>query len=104
MHRRFAEHTDTGQPAVRRRIKQQAYNEDGERQRNGERTLRRFLLRKDFRQPLMALLSPRTPLPNLWLTGQNLALHGVHGVTMTALQTCAELLGKEWIWNNVLNK
>ena len=61
-------------------------------------------LRKDFRQPLMALLSPRTPLPNLWLTGQNLALHGVHGVTMTALQTCAELLGKEWIWNNVLNK
>lgn len=61
-------------------------------------------LRKDFRDPLMALLSPRTPLPNLWLTGQSLVLHGVYGVTLTALHTCAELLGKEWIWNNVLSK
>ena len=59
-------------------------------------------LRKDFREPLSVLLSPRTPLPNLWLTGQSVALHGVHGVTLTALRTCAELLGKEWIWNQIL--
>jgi len=45
-------------------------------------------LRKDSRQPLMTILSPRTPIPNLLLTGQNLMLHGLEGVTMTALQTC----------------
>ena len=44
-------------------------------------------LRKDFHEPLTVLLSPRTPIPNLWLTGQSLMLHGLHGVTMTALRT-----------------
>lgn len=58
-------------------------------------------LRKDFRNPMITLLSPRTPIPNLLLTGQNLMLHGLHGVTMTALFTCAEVLGKEPIWNIV---
>ena len=47
-----------------------------------------FGLRKDSRQPLLTILSPRTPIPNLLLTGQNLMLHGLEGVTMTALQTC----------------
>lgn len=60
-------------------------------------------LRKDFRNPVITLLSPRTPIPNLLLTGQNLMLHGLHGVTMTALFTCAEVLGKEPIWNIVKN-
>ena len=45
-------------------------------------------LRKDSRQPLLTILSPRTPIANLLLTGQNLMLHGLEGVTMTALQTC----------------
>ena len=60
-------------------------------------------LRKDFRNPMITLLPPRTPIPNLLLTGQNLMLHGLHGVTMTALFTCAEVLGKEPIWNIVKN-
>ena len=60
-------------------------------------------LRKDFRNPMITLLSPRTPISNLLLTGQNLLLHGLHGVTMTALFTCAEVLGKEPIWNIVKN-
>ncbi len=60
-------------------------------------------LRKDFNTPLTTFISPRTPIPNLLLTGQNLMLHGVHGVTMTALFTCAEVLGKEQIWNIVKN-
>ena len=50
-----------------------------------------FGLRKDSRQPLLTILSPRTPIPNLLLTGQNLMLHGLEGVTMTALQTCAKV-------------
>ncbi len=61
-------------------------------------------VRKDFRNPLMTMLSPRTPIPNLVQTGQNLMLHGVHGVTMTAFYTCAEVLGREAIWEIVGNK
>mgnify|MGYP000645597849 FL=1 len=60
-------------------------------------------LRKDFRNPMITLLSPRTPISNLLLTGQNLMLHGLHGVTMTALFTCAEVLGTEPRWNIVKN-
>lgn len=58
-------------------------------------------IRKDYRNPMMTVLSPRTPLPNLLLTGQNLVLHGIHGVTMTAMYTCAEILGKEYMWNQL---
>ena len=60
-------------------------------------------LRKDFRNPLMTMLSPRTPIPNLLLTGQNLMLHGLQGVTMTAFLTCAEVLGREYVWNRLKN-
>ena len=60
-------------------------------------------LRKDYREPVITLLSSRTPVPNLFLPGQNLMLHGLHGVTMTTLFTCAEILGKERIWNIVKN-
>jgi all-trans-retinol 13,14-reductase len=58
-------------------------------------------VRKDFRAPLATMLSPRTPIPNLLLTGQSLMLHGVQGVTMTAFHTCAEVVGKEAIWHIV---
>lgn len=61
-----------------------------------------FGVRKDFNDPLGTVLSVRTPIPNLLLTGQNLMLHGLHGVTMTALFTCAEILGKDYIWE-ILN-
>ena len=54
-------------------------------------------VRKDCRNILMTTLSPRTSIPNMLLTGQSLMLHGVEGVTMTALQTCGELLGKDYI-------
>lgn len=56
-------------------------------------------IRKDYQNPMMTILSPRTPIPNLLLTGQNLMMHGIQGVTATSLFTCAEILGKEKIWN-----
>ena len=52
-----------------------------------------FGIRKDFRCPERTLVSPRTPVPGLLLTGQNLNLHGVLGVSVTALHTCAQILG-----------
>lgn len=55
-------------------------------------------IRKDIHYPLTTLLSTRTPVPNLFMTGQNLMLHGVQGVTVTALFTCINILDKETIW------
>ena len=46
-----------------------------------------FGVRKDCRHPLLTMLSPKTPVPNLFLTGQSLVLHGLEGVTMTAFKT-----------------
>jgi all-trans-retinol 13,14-reductase len=46
-----------------------------------------FGIRKDCHSPLMTMLSPKTPVPNLFLTGQSLVLHGLEGVTRTAFST-----------------
>lgn len=54
-------------------------------------------IRKDYHQPLMTILSPRTSIPNLLLTGQSLVVHGLQGVTQTAFNTCSEILGKDYI-------
>ena len=48
---------------------------------------------KDCRNPLATVLSPRTPLENLFLTGQSLNLHGILGVTMTSVLTCSAMPG-----------
>ncbi|MDR1745664.1 MAG: NAD(P)/FAD-dependent oxidoreductase [Tannerella sp.] len=52
-------------------------------------------IRKDCERPEYTVLTPRTPVPNLLLTGQNLNLHGVLGVSVTSFLTCAEILGRE---------
>ena len=46
---------------------------------------------------MTTMLTPRTPVPNLLLTGQNLNLHGILGVSMTAFLTCSEILGHKII-------
>ncbi|MCF0190150.1 MAG: NAD(P)/FAD-dependent oxidoreductase [Marinilabiliaceae bacterium] len=52
-------------------------------------------IQKDFNNLMFTLLTPRTPVDNLYLTGQSLNLHGILGTSMTSLFTCAELLGPE---------
>lgn len=54
-------------------------------------------IKKDFSKLMFTMLTPRTPLPNLLLTGQNLNLHGILGVSMTSFFTCAEILGMDKI-------
>lgn len=49
-------------------------------------------IRKDYAHALLTVLSPATALPNLFMTGQNLNLHGVLGTSMTALMT-ARMIG-----------
>lgn len=52
---------------------------------------------KDFREPMKTFISPRTKIPNLFLTGQNLNLHGVMGVTVSSVLTCSEILGIDYL-------
>ncbi len=54
-------------------------------------------VRKDCRNLVLTMLSPHTPIPNLLLTGQNLMLPGLEGVAMTALLTCGDILGNDYI-------
>ena len=58
---------------------------------------------KDYRNPLKTFISPRTKLPNLYLTGQNLNLHGILGTTMSGLVTCTAFLGNEDIIEKIRN-
>lgn len=53
-----------------------------------------FGVRKDFSELAYTILPPRTPIPNLWLTGQNLSVHGIMGVSMTSLMTLSAILGQ----------
>ena len=50
---------------------------------------------RDYREPLKTFIPARTKIPNLFLTGQNLNIHGVLGVSVSSLITCGELLGIE---------
>ena len=52
-------------------------------------------IRKDCRSIMLTMISVKTPVPNLLLTGQNLMLHGLEGVAMTALQTVDAVLKKQ---------
>ncbi|MBR1633273.1 MAG: NAD(P)/FAD-dependent oxidoreductase [Bacteroidales bacterium] len=54
-----------------------------------------FGIRKDWRDSLGTLISPRTHMEGLYLTGQNLNLHGILGVSMTALLSCRQIPGIE---------
>ncbi len=47
---------------------------------------------KDHNNSFNTFIAPRTRVPNLFLTGQNLNLHGILGVTISALITCGELI------------
>lgn len=48
---------------------------------------------KDYKDPIRTYISPLTKLPNLFLTGQNIKLHGILGVTISSIVCCSTLLG-----------
>ncbi|MEO6548363.1 MAG: NAD(P)/FAD-dependent oxidoreductase [Ferruginibacter sp.] len=58
---------------------------------------------KDYKEPVKTLISPRTKLPNLYFTGQNLNLHGILGAAMSGLVTCINLMGNESIVEKIKN-
>ncbi|HQE59907.1 MAG TPA: all-trans-retinol 13,14-reductase, partial [Spirochaetota bacterium] len=55
---------------------------------------------KDCNDPLASYIPAKTKVPNLYMTGQNISIHGVLGVTICSLLTCGEILG----FNNIIRK
>ena len=54
-------------------------------------------LQKDIRSMAESVIATRTKIPNLYLTGQNVNLHGVLGVSITAVMTAGDLVGLEYL-------
>lgn len=52
---------------------------------------------QDSASPASSLFSPRTKVPGLFLSGQNLNLHGILGVSISSAVTAASILGAEWM-------
>lgn len=59
-------------------------------------------IRKDYNDTMFTLLSPNTPVSNLLLTGQNLNLHGILGVSMTSFFTCAKIVDMESLTKDLI--
>jgi phytoene dehydrogenase-like protein len=57
---------------------------------------------KDYNDPMKTMISAKTKVPNLLLTGQNLNLHGVLGVTESALVTCSAVMGMDYLIGKIL--
>ena len=47
---------------------------------------------RDCNHPIESYISPRTKIPNLYLTGQSINLHGITGVLSGALLTCGHFV------------
>ncbi len=58
---------------------------------------------RDKNFPTQTLVSQRTKIPNLFMTGQNINSHGILGVTIGAALTCAEFLGLNKIIQEIEN-
>lgn len=56
---------------------------------------------KDANFPLKNYLSTRTKVKNLFLTGQSISMHGILGVTISAVLTCTELIGKQYLVDKI---
>jgi all-trans-retinol 13,14-reductase len=58
---------------------------------------------KDYRDPFKTLIPPKTKIPNLYLTGQNLNLHGILGSALSGLLTCSAVLGTDAFLEKIKN-
>ena len=56
---------------------------------------------KDADFPLKNYLPPRTKIKNLLLTGQSISMHGILGVTIGAILTCSELIGRKYLVDKI---
>ncbi len=58
---------------------------------------------KDVSSPLRSFISSRTKVPNLFITGQCTNMHGILGVTISAVLTCVDILQDETILDKIFH-
>ncbi len=58
---------------------------------------------KDTTEPLGATIFPYTKIPNIFLAGQSINIHGVHGVIAGSVMTCSQILGREYLATQIKN-
>ncbi|MEI6887686.1 MAG: phytoene desaturase family protein [Bacteroidales bacterium] len=58
-------------------------------------------IRKESGNYLKTMILPRTKIPGFYFTGQNLNLHGAPGVTISAVMTCSEILGLDYLFKKI---
>lgn len=56
---------------------------------------------KDCNNPMLSFIAPKTKLDNLYLTGQSSSMHGVLGVTIGAVLTCSDIVGREYLVDKI---
>lgn len=61
-----------------------------------------FGLRKDCNNMTLSQLSPFTKVKNLFLTGQNVNIHGFCGVSLTAIETIEAIVGRNVIVEKII--
>lgn len=60
-------------------------------------------IKRDSRDPLKTNISAKTKIPNFYFTGQNVDLHGVLGTTISAVLTCSEILGFDYLFKKIVD-
>ncbi|MCE5344939.1 MAG: FAD-dependent oxidoreductase [Bacteroidales bacterium] len=58
-------------------------------------------IEKDCNNMLSSHIVPRTKINNLYLTGQNINLHGIIGVALSAILTAGEFVGVNYLINKI---
>lgn len=61
-------------------------------------------IKRDYHSPAKSFIGASTKLNNLYLTGQNVILHGILGVTISAMVTCQYFFGKEYLMGKIKSK
>ncbi len=57
--------------------------------------------KKDADNTMKTFLSPKTKLKNLFFTGQSLNMHGILGVTISAVLTCSHIIGRAELMKSI---
>lgn len=56
---------------------------------------------KDIEDPLKTFIAPKTKVDNLFFTGHATSMHGILGVTIGAVTTCSEILGRSYLLEKI---
>lgn len=68
----------------------------------GTRSGAMYGIEKQASNPLASMISPKTKVKNLYLTGQDVRLHGILGVTISGFMAAGEILGREEFFDRFL--